>query len=137
MAINKNHEFEDLDSIKCAIVEKNASGERVQFLKSLLETNHYQVVVVNSPEPKVSAVVVSAPAVEGEPMKPSPIPEAPVVASTFTIGVTDLAFNAINAIFGRALKTMDGHIVTLAYWQQKDTFSNDEIPYFNHRTHQQ
>jgi hypothetical protein len=35
MAINKNHEFEDLDSIKCAIVEKNASPERVAFLKQL------------------------------------------------------------------------------------------------------
>ena len=42
MAINKNHEFEDLDSIKCAIVEKNASPERVAFLKKLLESNKYQ-----------------------------------------------------------------------------------------------
>ena len=29
MAINKNHEFEDLTGIKCAVVEKNASQERV------------------------------------------------------------------------------------------------------------
>jgi hypothetical protein len=32
MAINKNHEFEDLEGIKCAIVEKNASAGRVQPL---------------------------------------------------------------------------------------------------------
>ena len=38
MAINKNHEFEELDGVKCAIVEKNASKERVAFLKDLLET---------------------------------------------------------------------------------------------------
>ena len=37
MAINKNHEFEDLGGIKCAIVEKNTSKERVAFLKDPLE----------------------------------------------------------------------------------------------------
>ena len=42
MAINKNHEFEELDGVKCAIVEKNASKERVAFLKDLLETNHFR-----------------------------------------------------------------------------------------------
>ena len=64
MAINKNHEFEDLDSIKCAIVEKNASTERVAFLKQLLELNKYQVVVVGSPAPKAApAAPVAAPAV--------------------------------------------------------------------------
>ena len=55
MAINKNHEFEDLGGIKCAIVEKNASKERVAFLKDLLETNLFEVVVVPSPPPKVAA----------------------------------------------------------------------------------
>ena len=46
MAINKNHEFEELDGVKCAIVEKNASQQRVDFLKPLLELNKYKVVVV-------------------------------------------------------------------------------------------
>jgi hypothetical protein len=45
MAINKNHEFEDLDNIKCSIVEKNISADRVQFLKYLLTYNKYEVVV--------------------------------------------------------------------------------------------
>ena len=49
MAINKNHEFEELGGVKCAIVEKNASKERVAFLKDLLETNLFEVVVVPSP----------------------------------------------------------------------------------------
>ena len=47
-----------------------------------------------------------------------------------TIGVTDVGFNPTNAVFGRLLKTYDGHIVTLAYWQQKAAESHDEIPYF-------
>ncbi|MEY4057854.1 MAG: hypothetical protein EBU05_04300 [Chitinophagia bacterium] len=130
MAINKNHEFEDLDSIKCAIVEKNASPERVAFLKQLLELNKYQVVVVGSPAPKAAPAAPVA-AAEGDATTPAPpIPEAPAVPTTFTVGVTNLTFNATNAIFGRQLKTDNGTIVTLAYWQQKEAISNDEVPYF-------
>jgi hypothetical protein len=132
MAINKNHEFEDLDSIKCAIVEKNANPERVAFLKQLLESNKYQVVVVGSPAPKAApAAPVAAPA-EGDatPAPAPPVPEAPPAPTTFTVGVTDLTFNATNAIFGRQLKTDNGTIVTLAYWQEKESVSNDEVPYF-------
>jgi|SRR5882757_10009316 len=95
MAINQNHLFEELDGVKCAIVEKNASPERVAFLQSLLVFNGYTVVVVGG-----------------------------------TIGVTDVTFNPTNAIFGRLLRTPDGHVVTLAYWQQKEKESHDEVPYF-------
>ncbi|NCW13160.1 MAG: hypothetical protein EBV82_08380, partial [Chitinophagia bacterium] len=63
MAINKNHEFEDLGTTKCAIVEKNASPERVQFLKTLLEFNKYEVVVVDSPAPKATPAESAAPIV--------------------------------------------------------------------------
>ncbi len=126
MAINKNHEFEDLDGVKCAIVEKNASPERVAFLKDLLEFNRYKVIVVPSPPPK--AVPAPKP-VEGEAsVEAAPAPPAP---ETFTIGVTDVTFNPTNAIFGRLLKTKDGHVVTLAYWQQEETTSSDNIPYFS------
>ena len=48
-------------------------------------------------------------------------------------GVTDYTFNPINAIFGRLLKTPDGHVVTLAYWEQKENESHDEIPYSEHK----
>lgn len=117
MAINKNHEFEDLEGIKCAIVEKNASQQRVDFLKTLLEYNGYKIIVVESPPPKATAAPVEGAAV------------APVIPG-FTVGVTDVMFNVTNAIFGRALHTRDGHIVTLAYWQQKESVSLDEIPYY-------
>jgi hypothetical protein len=125
MAINKNHEFEDLDGVKCAIVEKNATKERVEFLKSLLEYNRFTVVVVASPPPKAAP---AKPTVAGE--EPVAVPASPPAPETFTIGVTDVTFNPTNAIFGRLLKTKDGHVVTLAYWQQKENISNDEVPYF-------
>jgi len=136
MAINKNHEFEDLGTSKCAIVEKNASPKRVQFLKTLLEFNKYEVVVVGSPAPKAAPAAPVAAPVEGEAPAPAPAPAAPIeppAPTTFTIGVTDLCFNATNAIFGRQLKTTDGHIVSLAYWQEKESVSNDELPYFDNK----
>ena len=129
MAINKNHEFEDLGGVKCAIVEKNASKERVAFLKDLLEFNDFEVIVVPSPPPKAAPPKPAAPAegaTEALP-QPQPLPPAP---ETFSIGVTNLAFNPTNAIFGRLLKTKEGRIVTQAYWYQKDDNSRDEIPYY-------
>lgn len=131
MAINKNHEFEDLGTAKCAIVEKNVSTERVAFLKKLLEFNKYEVVVVESPAPKAAPSAATPSSAEGETVTPIPAaPTPPPAPTTFTVGVTDLTFNAINAIFGRQLKTEEGTIVSLAYWQQKEKVSNDEIPYF-------
>lgn len=124
MAINQNHLFEDLDGIKCGIVEKNASPLRVEFLKPLLAFNGFTVVVAPSPPPKaVPPAAAQAPA----PEEPPVLPTTPI---SFTIGVTDITFNPINAIFGRLLHTPDGHVVTLAYWHQKEKISHDEIPYF-------
>jgi hypothetical protein len=127
MAINKNHEFEELDGIKCGIVEKNVAPQRVEFLKALLQYNGFTVVVVASPPPKVAAA--PAPKTDdGTPVAAAPAPVA--TPETYTVGVTDYTFNPINAIFGRSLKTKDGHVVTLAYWQQKEGVSHDEIPYY-------
>ena len=76
-------------------------------------------------------------AVEGEtdattPSTTNPNPE-PIAPSTFTVGVTDLRFNPTNAVFGRSLHTPTGQVVTLAYWNQTDTVSDDTVPYFDHK----
>jgi hypothetical protein len=134
MAINKNHEFEDLNGIKCAIVEKNVSADRVSFLKNLLEFNKYTVIVSASPAPKATTSApkpvvtgeTSEAVVQAAPVEPPP-PPAP---ETFTVGVTDVTFNPTNALFGRMLKTPNGHVVTPAYWQQKEPVSHDEVPYY-------
>ena len=127
MAINKNHEFEELDGVKCAIVERNVSKERVGFLKDLLEYNGYTVVSIPSPPPKVAPATAPATTPDAVPVAAEPAPPPP---ETFTVGVTNVMFNPINAIFGRLLKTRDGHTVTLAYWNQEETVAHDEIPYF-------
>ena len=134
MAINKNHEFEELDGVKCGIVEKNVAPERVSFLKKILEFNGFTVVAVPSPPPKAVATPVAKPA-EGEEAAPPPPPPppAPAAPETFTVGVTDYTFNTINAIVGRSLKAPGGQSVSLAFWQQKEMASHDEIPYYEHK----
>ena len=163
MAINQNHLFEELNGVKCAIVEKNVSPERADFLKRLLEYNQFTVVVVPTPvappkpappaaKPAPNPAAPAATQAENTPATETPpqgsitpaTPAAAVVAaaeepppppppppSTFTVGVTDVMFNPTNAIFGRLLKTPNGHVVTLAYWQQKEKQSRDDVPYFD------
>jgi hypothetical protein len=129
MAINSNHISEDLDGIKCVIVEKNVSPERVAFLKPLLEYNYLTVVVVPSPPAKVAAPAAATATEEGA-VPPPPVPPAP---ETFTVGVTNMLFNTTNAIYGRLLSTPDGHVVTAAYWQQRESVSHDEVPYYERK----
>ena len=119
MAINKNHEFEDIDSQRYAIVEKNASGTRSEFLKHLLEFNGYTVVVNESAPPKAATVTPDT-----QTLVESTGPK------TFTVSVTDVVFNATNAIFGRMLRAPNGNIVTQSYWLQKESESHDEVPYY-------
>lgn len=134
MAINKNHEFEELNGVKCAIVEKNASAERVAFLKQLLEFNKYTVVVVASPPPKPAlAAIPKAPGGVEANTQTTMEAELPPPPETFTIGVTNVTFNPTNAIFGRLLRTKDGHVVTLAYWNQRESTSHDEVPYYENQ----
>ena len=129
MAINQNHLFEELNGVKCAIVEKNVSGERVDFVRKILEYNGYTVVVVPSPPPKVAPGVATA-AASAEGVSVAAVAPSP---ETFTVGVTDVMFNPVNAVFGRLLKMPGGHIVTLAYWRQEENEPNDEKPYFGAR----
>lgn len=127
MAINKNHEFEELNGIKCAIVERNINAERLAFLEQVLLYNRYEVVVVPATPkaiPTVAAAADSSAQIVDVEVTPVAEPEL------FTLGVTDLSFNAVNAIFGRLLRMPGNKVVTLAYWQQKEKEPHDEVPYF-------
>lgn len=116
MALNPTHTFEDLDGVKCAIVEKNCTPDRVDFLKNLLEHNRFTVMVVKSPPPKAAP----AKPVTVENPDASPPPPPPPLPETFTVGVTDVTFSPINAVFNRELKTPQGQIVTSNYWKQRE-----------------
>ncbi len=124
MALNGNYVFEELGEVKCSVIEKNCSAERVEFLKKLLEFNGFTVVVVNSPPPKTAA----KPAVATPDAPAAPVP--PPAPTTFTVGVTDLTFNPVNGVYNRQLKTPDGRFVTVRYWKQQETESRDDIWYW-------
>ena len=73
-------------------------------------------------------LVVPSPAPKAAAAEEAPVVEAP---TSFTVGVTDYTFNSTNAVFGRLLKTSNGHVVTQAYWLQKEVESHDEVPYYD------
>ncbi len=123
MGVNSNHTVEELGGTRCAIVEKNISQERADFLTAILTGNGYTVVCAEAAPAKAPKAAEPA---EGE------APAAPVLSGPvlLNLGVTDILFNPINAVFGRLLKSSDGHFVTLAYWNQQSASSDDEKPYF-------
>jgi len=47
---------------------------------------------------------------------------------TYMIGVTDMTFNPVLAVYGRRLFTKDGHRITPDYWNQKDDGKNEFNP---------
>lgn len=95
MSLEGKHQFGSIGEQRVTFVEKNAGEDRMQFLKSLLEHNGFEVIV------------------EEEKRKSE---EDPVL---YTIGVTDMVFNPTIYVFQRRLKTLDGkHIVNQDYWNQ-------------------
>ena len=106
------HAIEELNGVRCAVAEKNVFPERAEFLKNLLKYNGYTVEVAPSPPPKVAAKPATV--IEGQPAETPPLPPA-----TFTVGVTDLLFHPMLLIYERALKTPDGKIVSIDYWNQQ------------------
>jgi len=140
------HALEDINGVRCAIVEKNVTPQRTEFLKKLLEENGYSVMIAPSPPPKVVAKpappppkatgtpvlvpeqkvevtnppqVTPAPPVPLEVPPSPPVVEIPPAPETFTVGVTDFLFHPMLAIYERALKTPEGKIVTVDYWNQQ------------------
>jgi hypothetical protein len=77
MAINQNHLSEELNGVKCAIVEK-CDPERANFLKQLLLFNKYTAEIAASPPPKTRA---------GSGKRRGTVPPTPVAPETFTVGL--------------------------------------------------
>lgn len=95
------HTEKEINEVRCRVVENGISKERSDFLKQLLEINGYEVQVGEIP-PKTE--------------------EDPV---TYILGVTDIAFNPVLAVYEQDLKTPDGRKVSPAYWNQ---WSDDTKP---------
>ncbi|NJW51579.1 hypothetical protein [Salinimicrobium oceani] len=94
MALDGKHSFGSIGETRVSFIEKKIHGDRKEFLTRLLEHNQFEVLV------------------EEEKRK---TPEEPQL---YTLGVTDITFNPVVAVFERKLKTFDGRKVTPAYWNQ-------------------
>ena len=98
MAINNaKHIVGEIDGIRCTIVEQGASLERAAFLTDLLTFNNLEVKEMQD----------NADAENEEPK--------------YTVGVTDLMFNPVFAIYERQLRTREGAVLTPGYWKQECT----------------
>ncbi len=87
------HIISEIDGVRCSIIETGASEERVAFLKEILEHNKFEVKITLENNDNAE--------------------------KTFTIGVTDILFNPVFAIYERTLKSTDGYKITPAYWNQQ------------------
>lgn len=91
---NAKHIVGEIDGVRCTIVESGITLDRLAFLTDLLQLNNYEVKQMTLPPEK-----------EGE-------------ESKYTIGVTDIVFNPVFAIYERSLKTGEGRIVTPEFWKK-------------------
>ena len=98
MAINNaKHIVSEINGVRCTIIESGAALERVAFLSDLLSFNNLEVKEMKE-------------ASEEQGSEPK-----------YTIGVTDMLFNPVFAIYERQLKTREGPAVTPGYWNQECT----------------
>ena len=119
--LNKEgHVVEEINGVRCSIVEKNATPARVEFLKKLLEANGYTVMITQAPPPKPPSVKAVPPGLA------QPIPSVAEAAAPdlWNIGVTDIAFHTMLAVYERTLKTPEGNLCTITYFNQEPEKEN-------------
>ena len=92
---NAKHIIGEIDGVRCTIIESGIGLERVAFLRDLLEFNNLEVKEMQ----EVSEISAAEP--------------------KYTVGVTDLVFNPVFAVYECLLKTREGKYVTPGYWKQE------------------
>jgi hypothetical protein len=107
MSLNKGkHLVQELEGVLCTVVETGLDANRLKFMKELLEFNHFEV-------------------------KTEEVPGEEDGPSTFTVGVTDLVFNPVIAVYEQSLKRPEGGPVSPAFWNQEPII--EELPYYDYR----
>ncbi len=95
MPLKAKHTVEEINGIRCTLVEKGVTAERLSFLKKLLEFNQLEVLSVEEKK------------------------ETEDAPTRFTVGVTDIVFNPTIAVYESALNIPGGGKVSPDYWDQK------------------
>ncbi len=105
MALNKGkHTVSEIEGIRCTVVETGLSEERARFLKDILEVNNFEVKMEKEKSKEGAAL------------------------DTWILGVTNILFNPVIAVYGHKLKRKDGREVSPAFWNQWS--ADTEIPYW-------
>jgi hypothetical protein len=103
--LSGKHIEKEIDGVLYRIVETGITDEnRIAFLTEILEENGYEVKSGEEPRKKEDMPV------------------------TYMVGVTDMTFNPVLAVYGRRLFTKDDHRITPDYWNQKDDGENEFDP---------
>jgi hypothetical protein len=96
MAINNaKHIVSEINGVRCTIVETGVTLERAAFLRDLLTANNLEVMELKETSEDQNAEI------------------------KYTIGVTDLLFNPVFAVYEKQLKTLEGTPITPGYWKQE------------------
>lgn len=103
MALNKGkHIVEEINGVRCTVVESALTEDRLGFLSDLLVLNGFTIHRMDDPK------------------------------GGFVLGVTDILFNPVIAVYQRRLKTKTGHKVTPAYWLQESFHETEaEVNYWS------
>ena len=105
MPLNKGkHIVGEVDGVRCTIVETGISRERAEFLEDLLKFNGFEVKIQEE------------------------ISDPPTNPNKFTLGVTDIIFNPVIAVYEKGLRRHNNKRVTPAFWNQ--TGHEENIPYW-------
>lgn len=102
--IKGKHNIAEIEGTRCTLIETGATQERAEFLKNLLVFNGYEVKM------------------EKEKAKDGTDLE------TFAVGLTDILFNPMIAVYEKKLFRKDGLTVTPAFWNQAQ--DQDTLPYW-------
>lgn len=102
MVLKAKHIVEEIGGKRCTVVEKGVDKKRADFLQDLLKLNKFEVIVEEVAQTEESTTKL------------------------YNIGVTDLVFNPVIAVYEMSLKTAGGEPVTAAIWEQETTESNKE-----------
>jgi hypothetical protein len=125
MALSKGkHIVKEIDNVLCTVVETGISVERMNFLKGLLEFNKLEV---KTEEDKAKAKIET----EADAQKEANVETKTTSIITYTIGVTDLVFNPMIAVYEQSLTQPGGGKVSPCYWNQQPEIPG--LPYYDYR----
>jgi hypothetical protein len=100
------HIIGEIDGTRCTIVESNVPKTRMEFLRELLAYNKLEVKVREEAKADETAELL------------------------YTVGVTDIVFNPVYAIYERTLLRPGGTVVTPAWYRQLE--GDTEVPYYTY-----